>query len=130
MEDMFQKVRPALHPLRFPLSSALPCRLAQAQADVLHCACATGYSCLCLPTLSIPAAGIHSSSLRYCKPCCSLRSSRAQIAQECFQLAKYTKKPTMTSREVQTAVRLILPGELAKHAVSEGTKAVTKYTSA
>ena len=31
---------------------------------------------------------------------------------------------------VQTAVRLILPGELAKHAVSEGTKAVTKYTSA
>jgi histone H2B len=26
-------------------------------------------------------------------------------------------------------VRLALPGELAKHAVSEGTKAVTKYTS-
>jgi hypothetical protein len=26
-------------------------------------------------------------------------------------------------------VRCILPGELAKHAVSEGTKAVTKYTS-
>ncbi|ODM95883.1 Late histone H2B.2.2, partial [Orchesella cincta] len=31
--------------------------------------------------------------------------------------------------EIQTAVRLLLPGELAKHAVSEGTKAVTKYTS-
>ncbi|GBP03461.1 Histone H2B [Eumeta japonica] len=31
--------------------------------------------------------------------------------------------------EVQTSVRLLLPGELAKHAVSEGTKAVTKYTS-
>jgi alpha-D-ribose 1-methylphosphonate 5-triphosphate synthase subunit PhnH len=30
---------------------------------------------------------------------------------------------------LQTAVRLILPGELAKHAVSEGTKAVTKFTS-
>jgi hypothetical protein len=27
-------------------------------------------------------------------------------------------------------VRLTLPGELAKHAVSEGTKAVTKFTSA
>jgi histone H2B len=26
-------------------------------------------------------------------------------------------------------VWLLLPGELAKHAVSEGTKAVTKYTS-
>merc|ERR1711926_44695 len=32
----------------------------------------------------------------------------------------------MNSREIQTAVRLLLPGELAKHAVSEGTKAVTK----
>ncbi|KVE10888.1 Histone core, partial [Cynara cardunculus var. scolymus] len=27
--------------------------------------------------------------------------------------------------EIQTAVRLVLPGELAKHAVSEGTKAIT-----
>ncbi|KAM7248066.1 hypothetical protein CapIbe_000105 [Capra ibex] len=35
----------------------------------------------------------------------------------------------VTSREVQTAVHLRLPGELAKHAMSEGTKAVTKYTS-
>ena len=32
-------------------------------------------------------------------------------------------------REIQTAVRLVLPGELAKHAVSEGTKSVTKYNS-
>ena len=44
-------------------------------------------------------------------------------------LAKYTKKSTISSREIQTAVRLLLPGELAKHAVSEGTKAVTKYTA-
>jgi len=28
------------------------------------------------------------------------------------------------------AVHLILPGELAKHAVSKGTKAITKFTSA
>jgi len=46
------------------------------------------------------------------------------------QLSRVNKKPTMTSREIQTAVRLVLPGELAKHAVSEGTKAVTKFTSA
>ena len=44
-------------------------------------------------------------------------------------LAHYNKRSTITSREIQTAVRLLLPGELAKHAVSEGTKAVTKYTS-
>ena len=52
-----------------------------------------------------------------------------KIATEASKLARYNKKPTVTSREIQTAVRLILPGELAKHAVSEGTKAVTKYTS-
>ena len=52
-----------------------------------------------------------------------------RIATESSRLARYNKKPTITSREIQTAVRLILPGELAKHAVSEGTKAVTKFTS-
>ena len=41
---------------------------------------------------------------------------------------RHTK--TLSSREIQTAVRLMLPGELAKHAMSEGTKAVAKYTSA
>jgi len=52
-----------------------------------------------------------------------------RIAGEAGRLCRYNKKSTLSSREVQTAVRLILPGELAKHAVSEGTKAVTKYTS-
>ena len=52
-----------------------------------------------------------------------------RIAAESSRLAKYNKRATITSREIQTAVRLLLPGELAKHAVSEGTKAVTKYTN-
>ncbi|XP_037472102.1 histone H2B.11-like [Triticum dicoccoides] len=52
-----------------------------------------------------------------------------KLAQEAAKLARYNKKPTITSREIQTSVRLVLPGELAKHAVSEGTKAVTKFTS-
>ncbi|XP_031839363.1 histone H2B-like [Nomia melanderi] len=52
-----------------------------------------------------------------------------RIAAEAARLSHYNKRSTITSREVQTAVRLLLPGELAKHAVSEGTKAVTKYTS-
>uniref|UniRef100_A0A1Q3EVR2 Histone H2B n=1 Tax=Culex tarsalis TaxID=7177 RepID=A0A1Q3EVR2_CULTA len=52
-----------------------------------------------------------------------------RIAAEASRLAQYNKKSTITTREIQTAVRLLLPGELAKHAVSEGTKAVTKYTS-
>jgi len=41
-----------------------------------------------------------------------------KIATESPQLARYNKKPTVTSREIQTAVRLILPGELAEHAVA------------
>ena len=53
-----------------------------------------------------------------------------RIAGEASRLSKQNKKSTISSREIQTAVRLLLPGELAKHAVSEGTKAVTKYTSA
>ena len=52
-----------------------------------------------------------------------------RIAAEASSLAHYNKRSTITSREIQTSVRLLLPGELAKHAVSEGTKAVTKYTS-
>ena len=52
-----------------------------------------------------------------------------RIAGEASRLGHYNKRKTISSREVQTAVRLLLPGELAKHAVSEGTKAVTKYTS-
>lgn len=41
------------------------------------------------------------------------------------ELAAYSKKSTISSREIQTSVRLILPGVLAKHAISEGTKLVT-----
>ena len=52
-----------------------------------------------------------------------------RIAAESSRLARYNKKQTLSSREIQTAVRLLLPGELAKHAVSEGTKAVTKVSS-
>ena len=52
-----------------------------------------------------------------------------RIASEAAQIGRINKKSTLSSREIQTAVRLILPGELAKHAVSEGTKAVTKYTA-
>jgi histone H3/H4 len=38
-----------------------------------------------------------------------------------------TGKKTVNTRDVQDAVRLALPGELCKHALSEGTKAVAKY---
>ncbi len=52
-----------------------------------------------------------------------------RLASESAKLALHNNKTTISSREIQTAVRLLLPGELAKHAISEGTKAVTKFTS-
>ena len=53
-----------------------------------------------------------------------------RIGNEAANVCRFSKKQTLSSREVQTAVRLIPPGELAKHAVSEGTKAVTKFEAA
>ncbi|KAJ7872851.1 histone-fold-containing protein [Mycena olivaceomarginata] len=53
-----------------------------------------------------------------------------RIASEASKLAQYSKKSMISSREIQTSVRLILLGELTKHAISEGTKSVTKFSSA
>ena len=53
----------------------------------------------------------------------------ARIADQANKLVRYSKKSTMDSRTIQSAVRLVLPGELSKHAVSEGTKAFTKFNS-
>ncbi|BBN00249.1 histone H2B [Marchantia polymorpha subsp. ruderalis] len=52
-----------------------------------------------------------------------------RLASEAVRLSRYSKKPTVASREIQTAVRLTFPGELAKHAIAEGTKAVGKFTT-
>lgn len=52
-----------------------------------------------------------------------------KIAEEAGRFVRYNKKPTIALLEIQTAVKVLLPGELAKHAVSEGTKAVTKFTT-
>jgi histone H2B len=54
---------------------------------------------------------------------------------EAGKLTTYNKKATYVafrhaSRFRPPFVCLMLPGELAKHAVSEGTKAVTKFSSA
>merc|ERR1719494_1156274 len=53
-----------------------------------------------------------------------------RIATEAGKLVKMNNQQTLTARAIQTATRLVLRGELAKHAVSEGTKATHKYNSA
>ncbi len=50
-----------------------------------------------------------------------------RLAQEASRLVGYNNKATLTSKDIQTAARLILPGGLGKHAVSEGTRAVTPW---
>ena len=70
--------------------------------------------------ISSKAMGIRNSFINDIFECIAGKASR---------LAHYNKRLTITSREIQITMCLLPPGELAKHAVSEGTKAVTKYTS-
>lgn len=51
-----------------------------------------------------------------------------QIAEKAFQLTEKENSKTIDSRTVLNATRLILPDELSKYAVSQGIKAVTKYS--
>ena len=50
-----------------------------------------------------------------------------KIAEKAFQLTEKEHRRTINVRAIANATRLILPGELTKHAHSEGSKAVTKY---
>ncbi|KAJ0084910.1 hypothetical protein Patl1_30550 [Pistacia atlantica] len=43
-----------------------------------------------------------------------------RIANEAATLSKYNKRMTLSSREIQGAVKLVLPGDLGKHAMAEG----------
>ncbi|KAG9390532.1 Histone H2B [Carpediemonas membranifera] len=48
-----------------------------------------------------------------------------QICEDATRLAQINKRKTLSQREVATATRLIIPGELSRHALSEGNKAVS-----
>ena len=49
-----------------------------------------------------------------------------RIATEASKLAHYNKRSTITSRDIQSTIRLLVPGELAMHACCEGNKAIVK----
>lgn len=74
-----------------------------------------------------PDTGISNKAMKIMN--CFVVDIFERLAIESSRLSEYNKRSTITSREIQTAVRLLLPGELAKHAVNEGTKAITKYTN-
>lgn len=52
-----------------------------------------------------------------------------QIALESSKLVRYNKKKTLSSNDVQAAVKLLLPADLANHALLEANKAVSKFNS-
>jgi histone H2B len=49
-----------------------------------------------------------------------------KIAAQAGSLARINRRQTLGSKEIQTAIRLTLPAELAKHAMAEATKAIAK----
>ena len=52
-----------------------------------------------------------------------------KIALEASKLNRYQRKQTISSGDIQAAVKLILPGDLAEHAIAEGTRAIGKFGS-
>ncbi|KYQ93370.1 histone H2B domain-containing protein [Tieghemostelium lacteum] len=50
-----------------------------------------------------------------------------RIASQAGLLARKKKRSTLHSRDIQVAVRIILTGELSKHAIVQGMTAVNKY---
>ncbi|XP_017899596.1 PREDICTED: late histone H2B.L4-like [Capra hircus] len=50
-----------------------------------------------------------------------------RIAEEAGRLAHSNKRCTIMTEDIQTSVRLLLPGELGKYATSEATKSVIRY---
>ena len=51
------------------------------------------------------------------------------IATEASSIMTESNRTILTANDIQTAIRRLLPGELQKHAVSEGTKAIVKFKS-
>jgi histone H2B len=51
-----------------------------------------------------------------------------RVVAQAARLAVQGGRATLSAREVETAVRLVLPGELGKHAVGEGQRAVAKMS--
>jgi len=91
--------------------------------------CAIFYACFWVVVHYFESSSDRPTLLTLCSMDNFINDIFERIATEAGRLARYNKRHTITSREIQTSVRLVLPGELAKHAVSEGTKAVTKYNS-
>ena len=53
-----------------------------------------------------------------------------QLSQEASSFSRKTKSQTLSAQDVQAAAKIVLPQELANHAVNDGATAVIKYDNA
>ena len=74
-----------------------------------------------------PDTGISSESL--CLINVVINSLGKLISDKAVFLTQNRKARTISTRDIQCATQLVLPGELSKHGVSEGTKALLKFSS-
>jgi len=74
-----------------------------------------------------PEIGITGKSINIMD--CFVKDFFDKISSQAADLLKHSKKATIMANDVEAATRLVLPGELSKHAVTEGTKALAKYKS-
>uniref|UniRef100_A0A6C0BMG9 Core Histone H2A/H2B/H3 domain-containing protein n=1 Tax=viral metagenome TaxID=1070528 RepID=A0A6C0BMG9_9ZZZZ len=74
-----------------------------------------------------PEHGISKKAMSVMNGICSDLFER--IGAEAARVSRYNNRRTLSSKEIQTATRLILPGELSKHAVSAGIQSVTRFNS-
>ncbi|XP_020385423.2 late histone H2B.L4-like [Rhincodon typus] len=74
-----------------------------------------------------PDTGISSSTISVINPL--INNIFELVGCNASHLICYSKWQTISSREIETTVCLLLPREQARHTVSVGTKAVSKYTS-
>ncbi|KAI6191058.1 Histone H2B [Aphelenchoides bicaudatus] len=72
-----------------------------------------------------PETGINTKTMRIMDSFC--KGLYDKLVTEAGSLLKHSKRGTLSDHDIQSAVKLVLPGELAKHAASEGAKAVTTY---
>ena len=52
-----------------------------------------------------------------------------QMTQQSAQLMRYSVKRTLGVKEIEASVKLLLPNDLAQHALSEGRKAVDMFNN-
>lgn len=74
-----------------------------------------------------PDTGISSKAMNVVN--CFSNDILDRLARQAGELARYQQRRTIIKKDAENAVNLVIPGELRRHALSEGIKALTKYMS-